>query len=134
MQEATLRQRVTDLLSASGRSDVPPFMVMDVMSAAERIEAVGGHVIHMEVGQPHEPAPKTALAAARPRTGWDMPLASCFAREPGEEPGRSTIVRAEDATATVRASAVSGVAGRQHGFHGLVPRIERVLPAFQRCP
>jgi hypothetical protein len=38
------------LLAASGRSEVPPFMVMDVMAAAERIEAAGGHVIHMEVG------------------------------------------------------------------------------------
>src|SRR6201998_97976 len=65
MGEATLRKRVADLLAASRRSDVPPFMVMDVMSAAERIEAVGGHVIHMEVGQPAAPAPKTALAAAR---------------------------------------------------------------------
>lgn len=65
MGEATLRERVADLLSASQRSDVPPFMVMDVMSAAERIEAAGGHVIHMEVGQPSAAAPKTALAAAR---------------------------------------------------------------------
>ena len=56
---------MADLLSASSRSDVPPFMVMDVMAAAERIEAAGGHVIHMEVGQPAAPAPKTALAAAR---------------------------------------------------------------------
>src|SRR5215469_5654250 len=64
MRDATLRERVTDLLSASGRSNVPPFMVMDVMSAAERIEAAGGHVIHMEVGQPAAPAPKTAIAAA----------------------------------------------------------------------
>src|SRR6201992_4076519 len=53
------------LLTASARSDVPPFMVMDVMSAAARIEAAGGHVIHMEVGQPAAPAPKTALVAAR---------------------------------------------------------------------
>jgi aspartate/methionine/tyrosine aminotransferase len=64
MGEATLRERVAELLSASGRSNVPPFMVMDVMSAAERIEAAGGHVIHMEVGQPAASAPKTALAAA----------------------------------------------------------------------
>ena len=35
------------------------------MAAAARIEATGGHVIHMEVGQPAEPAPKVALAAAR---------------------------------------------------------------------
>jgi len=50
---------------ASRRGDVPPFMVMDVMAAAARIEASGGHVIHMEVGQPSSPAPATALAAAR---------------------------------------------------------------------
>jgi aspartate/methionine/tyrosine aminotransferase len=64
MPEATLRNRVNDLLSASGRSNVPPFMVMDVMAAAERIEKAGGHVIHMEVGQPAASAPKSALAAA----------------------------------------------------------------------
>src|SRR5882757_6619613 len=65
MLDATPRDRVTSLLTASGRSDVPPFMVMDVMAAAARIEAAGGHVIHMEVGQPAAPAPKVALAAAR---------------------------------------------------------------------
>jgi aspartate/methionine/tyrosine aminotransferase len=64
MLEATLRDRARGLLQASGRSEVPPFMVMDVMAAAARIEAAGGHVIHMEVGQPAAPAPKTAIAAA----------------------------------------------------------------------
>jgi aspartate/methionine/tyrosine aminotransferase len=64
MLDATLRNRVGQLLSASQRSNVPPFMVMDVMAAAERIDATGGHVIHMEVGQPAAPAPRTALAAA----------------------------------------------------------------------
>lgn len=53
------------LITPSSRSDVPPFMVMDVMSAAARIEAAGGHVIHMEVGQPFASAPKTAIEAAR---------------------------------------------------------------------
>lgn len=53
------------LLDPSARGDVPPFIVMDVMAAAARIEAAGGHVIHMEVGQPFAPAPGTALAAAR---------------------------------------------------------------------
>lgn len=57
------------LLSASKRSDVPPFMVMDVMSAAARIEATGGHVIHMEVGQPFAPAPSCAIEAARNALG-----------------------------------------------------------------
>src|SRR5712691_8522856 len=52
------------LIAPSARSDVPPFMVMDVMAAAARIEAAGGQVIHMEVGQPAAPAPKCAIAAA----------------------------------------------------------------------
>jgi aspartate/methionine/tyrosine aminotransferase len=64
MQHMTLHDRAKSLLTASARSDVPPFMVMDVMAAAARIEAAGGHVIHMEVGQPDAPAPKAAIAAA----------------------------------------------------------------------
>src|ERR1700709_2723822 len=65
MAEATLRDRARRLLTASARSDVPPFMVMDVMAAAARIEAAGGHVIHMEVGQPAASAPASAIAAAQ---------------------------------------------------------------------
>jgi aspartate/methionine/tyrosine aminotransferase len=64
MRDATVRNRVEALLAPSRRSDVPPFMVMDVMAAAARIEAAGGHVIHMEVGQPSASAPRTAIAAA----------------------------------------------------------------------
>jgi aspartate/methionine/tyrosine aminotransferase len=65
MPETILRQRIRTLLTPSARSDVPPFMVMDVMAAAARIEAAGGHVIHMEVGQPAAAAPKVAIAAAQ---------------------------------------------------------------------
>src|SRR3954447_4873081 len=64
MHDATLRNRLGQWLAPSRRSDVPPFMVMDVMAAAARIEAAGGHVIHMEVGQPAAGAPKSAIAAA----------------------------------------------------------------------
>ncbi|UPK23616.1 pyridoxal phosphate-dependent aminotransferase [Bradyrhizobium sp. 195] len=64
MHDTTLRNRLGQWLAPSRRSDVPPFMVMDVMAAAARIEAAGGHVIHMEVGQPAAGAPKTAIAAA----------------------------------------------------------------------
>jgi aspartate/methionine/tyrosine aminotransferase len=53
------------IITPSARSDVPAFMVMDVMAAAARIEAAGGHVIHLEVGQPAAPAPTTAITAAR---------------------------------------------------------------------
>ena len=58
-------ERARQILSPSARSDVPPFMVMDVIAAATRVEAAGHHVIHMEVGQPAAPAPRTAIEAAR---------------------------------------------------------------------
>ncbi|MEP9348065.1 aminotransferase class I/II-fold pyridoxal phosphate-dependent enzyme [Xanthobacter sp. KR7-225] len=51
-------------VAASARSAVAPFMVMDVMERAARIEAAGGKVIHLEVGQPAAPAPAQARAAA----------------------------------------------------------------------
>jgi aspartate/methionine/tyrosine aminotransferase len=58
-------ERAKRLVVPSGRSAVPPFMVMDVMAAAARIEAAGGHVVHMEVGQPAASAPTSAIAAAQ---------------------------------------------------------------------
>jgi aspartate/methionine/tyrosine aminotransferase len=53
------------LLMPSKRSNVPPFIVMDVMAAAAQIEAQGRRVVHMEVGQPAAPAPASALQAAQ---------------------------------------------------------------------
>src|SRR5437667_7455997 len=53
------------LIVPSRRSDVPAFMVMDVMAAAARLEAAGARVIHMEVGQPAAAAPASAIVAAR---------------------------------------------------------------------
>jgi len=47
----------------STRSQVDPFIVMDVMQAAAAAEAEGRHIIHMEVGQPGTGAPKGASAA-----------------------------------------------------------------------
>src|SRR5476651_357959 len=57
------------LLTPSKRSNVPPFMVMDVMAAAALLEAKGARVVHMEVGQPAAPAPATALKAAQAALG-----------------------------------------------------------------
>jgi aspartate/methionine/tyrosine aminotransferase len=54
-----------DMLIPSKRSDVPPFIVMDVMAAAAELEAKGERVIHMEVGQPAAPAPLVARQAAQ---------------------------------------------------------------------
>jgi aspartate/methionine/tyrosine aminotransferase len=50
-------------MRSSRRSEVDPFIVMDVMEAASAAEAAGRHVIHMEVGQPGTPAPVGARAA-----------------------------------------------------------------------
>ena len=47
----------------STRSQVDPFIVMDVMEAARQAEAAGRHIIHMEVGQPGTGAPKGAMQA-----------------------------------------------------------------------
>jgi aspartate/methionine/tyrosine aminotransferase len=44
-------------------------MVMDVVAAAARLEALGRRIIHMEVGQPAAGAPTTAIAAAREALG-----------------------------------------------------------------
>ncbi len=49
----------------SRRSDVAPFLAMDVLAAAEKLERQGRSIIHMEVGQPSAPAPSGALQAAR---------------------------------------------------------------------
>jgi aspartate/methionine/tyrosine aminotransferase len=49
----------------SVRSGIASFIVMDVMRAAAAKEASGARVIHMEVGQPSTPAPRTAIEAAK---------------------------------------------------------------------
>src|SRR5262249_21342376 len=73
------------LIRPSARSDVPPFMVMDVMAAAARIEAAGGRVIHLEGGQPAAAAPTSAavhaaLASGRLRYTETLGIASLRAR------------------------------------------------------
>ncbi|WP_299398952.1 pyridoxal phosphate-dependent aminotransferase [Pelagibius sp.] len=52
-------------LKVATRGMVPPFIVMDVMRAANEREAAGGDVLHLEVGQPGTAAPDGVLAAAR---------------------------------------------------------------------
>ncbi|MCB1519647.1 MAG: aminotransferase class I/II-fold pyridoxal phosphate-dependent enzyme [Hyphomicrobiaceae bacterium] len=51
--------------TASRRSNIDSFIVMDVMSRAADREATGSSVIHMEVGQPGTPAPFAAREAAK---------------------------------------------------------------------
>ena len=47
-------------MKKSNRSNVDPFIVMDVMEAARKAEQSGKKIVHMEVGQPGTPAPKVA--------------------------------------------------------------------------
>ena len=48
----------------SKRSQVSPFIVMDIMREANELEAKGKSIIHMEVGQPSTSAPHQALRTA----------------------------------------------------------------------
>src|SRR3984957_12208536 len=52
-------------MGPSRRGLVPPFIAMDVLREANRREAAGERVIHLEVGQPGTPAPRAVLDAAR---------------------------------------------------------------------
>ncbi|NVJ93796.1 MAG: pyridoxal phosphate-dependent aminotransferase [Methylocystaceae bacterium] len=52
-------------LKIAKRGSVAPFIVMDVMRAANEREARGGDVIHLEVGQPSSGAPKGVLEATQ---------------------------------------------------------------------
>jgi aspartate/methionine/tyrosine aminotransferase len=62
-------EKAKSLPQPSVRSNVPPFMAMDVMAAATRLEAQGRRIVHMEVGQPAAGAPSTAIAAVRAALG-----------------------------------------------------------------
>lgn len=51
-------------MKLSARSNISPFIVMEVMAAAAAREAQGGDVLHLEVGQPSTSAPGGVLDAA----------------------------------------------------------------------
>lgn len=51
-------------LKIAGRGRVPPFIVMDVMSAAAERERTNDDVLHLEVGQPSTSAPRGVVDAA----------------------------------------------------------------------
>ncbi|MEE8516562.1 MAG: aminotransferase class I/II-fold pyridoxal phosphate-dependent enzyme [Alphaproteobacteria bacterium] len=53
------------VLKAAGRGKISPFIVMEVMEAANARAAAGDDVFHLEVGQPGTGAPAGVLAAAK---------------------------------------------------------------------
>lgn len=50
-------------MDRSSRGQVDPFIVMDMVEEARRLEAAGQRIIHLEIGQPATPAPAAARAA-----------------------------------------------------------------------
>ena len=52
-------------LKVASRGNASPFIVMEVMRAADEREAAGEAVYHLEVGQPGTSAPKAVISAAQ---------------------------------------------------------------------
>lgn len=53
------------VLKVAQRGLIDPFIVMDVMRAANELAAAGKDVLHLEVGQPGTPAPQMVIEAAQ---------------------------------------------------------------------
>ena len=51
--------------AASRLADIAPFHVMELLTRAKALEAVGKDIIHMEVGEPDFPTPAPIVAAAQ---------------------------------------------------------------------
>jgi aspartate/methionine/tyrosine aminotransferase len=58
--------------AVSRRSQISPFVVMDVMRAANERAAEGHDIIHMEVGQPGTPAPRIVREAVKTAIDRDL--------------------------------------------------------------
>ena len=114
---------------------VEPFIVMDVMRAANDREAAGERILHMEVGQPGAPAPKTVLEAARAAVDGGhfryteslglRPLRSRIARYYGEQHGID--VSPERVAVTTGSSGAFNLA-----FLSVFDRGDRVAPGDAR--
>jgi aspartate/methionine/tyrosine aminotransferase len=63
MKDAHAAHHKDLVMRTSSRSQIDPFIVMDVMEAARQAEDAGKHIIHMEVGQPGTGAPRGAIDA-----------------------------------------------------------------------
>jgi aspartate/methionine/tyrosine aminotransferase len=59
-------------LKIAERGVIPPFIVMDVMRAANERAATGKDVLHLEVGQPSTSAPKAVIEAAKKALDQDL--------------------------------------------------------------
>ncbi|MEO1724747.1 MAG: hypothetical protein AAFR84_20415, partial [Pseudomonadota bacterium] len=89
-------------MKLSTRGQTAPFVAMDVLSEATRLEAGGAPVLHMEVGEPAFGAPRAALealAAAEGRgetLGYTSGLGTARLREAVTVDGRVSGAALED--------------------------------------
>jgi aspartate/methionine/tyrosine aminotransferase len=60
------------VLKVAARGAISPFIVMDVLRAANERAASGADVLHLEVGQPGTPAPAPVIEAARRALDSDL--------------------------------------------------------------
>ncbi len=60
------------VLKVSQRGQIPPFIVMDVLRAANRRQAEGKDVLHLELGQPASGAPAGVISAAHQMLDNDL--------------------------------------------------------------
>ncbi|MEZ5861684.1 MAG: aminotransferase class I/II-fold pyridoxal phosphate-dependent enzyme [Geminicoccaceae bacterium] len=99
----------------SGRSAIEPFLVMQVLAAANKRAAEGGDVLHLEVGEPSGGAPRAALDAARAALdGSALGYSEAF----GLRPLRTAIARHIEATyaRAVPIERIAITAGASGGF------------------
>ena len=59
-------------IKVSKRGNIPPFIVMDVLRAANQRQAEGGDVLHLELGQPATGAPAGVIEAAHEMLDKDL--------------------------------------------------------------
>ena len=71
-QSATRRNEAVLKLEPSARGAISPFVVMDIMRAANERQASGHDIIHMEVGQPGTPAPRVVREAVKAAIDRDV--------------------------------------------------------------
>ncbi|WP_417431431.1 pyridoxal phosphate-dependent aminotransferase [Kiloniella sp.] len=59
-------------LKLSNRGDIPPFIVMDVLRAANERAAAGEDILHLSLGQPATPAPDYVLETVKSALDTEM--------------------------------------------------------------
>ncbi len=112
-------------VAISKRGDVEPFHAMDVLAEANRLKAPGQPIVSMAVGQPSDPAPRSAFA---------MPRAQALVGRPHRLHGRARPCNLREAISEHYAEHYNiGVSAEPHcGDDRLVGRLQPGLPGNVR--